>query len=131
MIHQNWKCAEWDVAENLIQIVLQSMRKIVKRFSRKKESNLTHKNIDLLIVNKISWWSKVSEYKKKLKLLKRLRKYQNGKLNHLPLGPKWNRIEEVKFLLQTKLLWNKQKMEIEFNANFAEENLTKQQLQDI
>ena len=52
MILLNLKNVEWVVAECLILKVLLSMKKIVRKFSKKKESNLILKNIELLPQNK-------------------------------------------------------------------------------
>ena len=52
MILLNLKNVEWVVVECSTLKVLLSMKKIVKKFSKKKESNLIHKNIELLPQNK-------------------------------------------------------------------------------
>lgn len=52
MILLNLENVEWVVAECLILKVLLSMKKIVRKFSKKKESNLILKNIELLPQNK-------------------------------------------------------------------------------
>lgn len=124
MIHLNWNNAEWDVAASLIRIVLPSMRRTARRYSRKKENNSILKNIDSSIKHKPNLWSKGKRSKRKSKEQEWLKKCQNGRLNLWLLGPNWSKIGGIKFQGKIWRWFNRLRIQVEFNANFVAGNST-------